>query len=129
MKRTGNLLTIVGGAALEPMLADRLKYWHKTFYQGPQLRAREKWLKDQQEYKMHGSVYDTRIDTGEFNPKIEFTSVKQYHITPEGDLSVPAGLRHRLVDAFNGWGIRWQYQDLRSKRLPPFDWKRLWEVP
>lgn len=113
IRRSGNLLEIPGGAALESVLSSQLTYTHKTIYRGADLYARKRY----------------KEATGaDINPQLDLTPTPLYAV--EGDrLVCPAGLRGRIESTLTACRIPFQFQDLRSRKWTPMDFDRLKEIP
>lgn len=120
IRRSGNLIEVVGGAGFEYMLEPRLSYWHRVHYRGQVLRERQRTL---QAWKI---ANDPRA--AKFRPNMDLVRMKLYQIQGP-NLACPAGLKSRVTALLDSQGVLWNYVDLRSRKLPPMAFNRLAELP
>jgi superfamily II DNA or RNA helicase len=110
IKRAGNLLEI-SDPALSSLLDESLSFYQRTAYYGKELLERY-------EYKNNNPA-----DTS-FNPQYSFVKRLMYQIK-DGKLYAAAGLKTRVCAVLAARGIKYNFIDLRSKKLPQAEWDRL----
>jgi superfamily II DNA or RNA helicase len=118
IRRSGNLIEVVGGAAYEQMLRPSLVYQHRQSYHGPALLARKRFIQSEAQAGRTAGI----------NPYLDFFDMPLY-VVQGGNLGFPAGLKARVTQLLDANGVAWTFQDLRSRRLPPADYARLAELP
>lgn len=114
MYRSGNMLSMQVCKDALSVLRKGLRYTHRTFYEGQELRERQRRMIENPTLKI--------------NPRMELEERQLYEL--DGNtLYCLAGLKHRVEVLLGAAGIKYKFTDLRSNTLEPADWDRLADLP